>query len=885
MHARTKQPKRQAALPEAAASSGRLESWGALGLVLLTIAAYLPALQAGFIWDDDVWVFGNRVIKASNGLWDIWFSTRLPDYFPLTSTSFWLEWRVWGAHATGYHITNLLLHALAVVLLWRVLRRLHLPAAWLAALVFAVHPVNVESVAWITERKNTLSLVFFLVSLLWYLRFEEGSKVQGPESKVEADLRGARGEARGPRLYYALSLLSFFLAILAKTSVVMLPLVLLLCLWWQRGQSLAASAHATCNTQPTTRITFHDFLLTLPFFALSLLFGLVTVWFQYHRAIGTDVVRTSGLEERLAGAGWAVWFYLSKALVPSELMIIYPRWQIDAHAVVSWLPAVALVACLGLGWWFRRGWGRPFLFALGYFVLMLLPVLGFLNISFFKLSLVADRWQYSAIIGIIALVVGLLWAGATGVRGQRSEGRNQGTEAGKHATRNTHHATRLLVSLMIVLVLIVLTWRRSGVYTNSETLWQDTLAKNPRCWVAELNWGAALLDRGSLDEAAAHFARALEIEPGHEEIHNSLGQLWEARGNPQEAIREYTAALAVNPNFPPAHYHLGSVLERQGKIDEAAQHFLAALRLAPDYDEPLRQLAFLLVRGGKPQEAIGHLTTALAINPNLPAAHYQLGSILESQGRLDEAREHFLTALRLAPDSAEPHNGLALVLIARGKPQEAVTQFSEAVRLNPSYLSAQNNLGRLLLGLGKIDEAWVHCNAAVRIAPDSAEAHFNLGNVLLAQQKIPQATAEYETVLRLAPDFSEARNQLGFISSMQGKTADAVASFRQTLKLDPHDVNALNTLAWILATHREAAFRNGVEAVQLAEQAVQQTRGADARSLDTLAAAYAETGRFADAVKREEEALEQVQSAGRNNLVAPVSARLQLYKGQRPFRE
>jgi hypothetical protein len=258
----------------------------AAALVAITFLAYLPAMRGGFIWNDDTFLTRNPLIKTPDGLRRLWFTTDPPDYFPLTSTSLWLEWRLWGMNPAGYHVVNVLLHAVSAVLLWRVLKRLNAPGAWLAGLIFAVHPVNVESVAWITERKNTLAMVLYMASLLAYLKFDEDG---------------------APRTY-ALALGLFLLALLAKTSVIMLPAVLLLCAWWRRGG-----------------IERKDILRAIPFAALSGALALVTVWYQYHRAIAAEVVRTDGFLARTAGAGWAAWFYLYKALLPAKLCFVYPR--------------------------------------------------------------------------------------------------------------------------------------------------------------------------------------------------------------------------------------------------------------------------------------------------------------------------------------------------------------------------------------------------------------------------------------------------------------------------------------------------------------------------------------------------------------------------------
>ena len=472
-------------------------------ILLLTLLAFLPAMRAGFIWDDDTFLTENPRIKAEDGLYRFWCTAEAPDYFPLSSSSLWLEWRLWGMNATGYHVVNVVLHAVSSVLIWLVLKRLKIPGAWVAGLVFAVHPVNVESVAWVTQRKNTLAMLFYVASIFLYLR----------------------SESEKGRHWYLLSLGAFLLALLSKSSVVMLPFVLLGAVWWQQG-----------------KIVRRDVIRSIPFFGLSGFLGLVTIWFQYHRAIGETVVRADNFLSRLASAGWAVWFYLGKAVVPYRLSFVYSRWELDAFAITSYLPGVILVGWMVLFWWYRKSWGRPLLFGLGYFVVTLFPVLGFFNIYFMRYSFVADHWQYSSIVGIIALVVGT------------------GTYAfnrwGKGLPQLATIAGAILVGL-----LSFLTWRQSQIYHNPQTLWMDTISKNPDAWMAHGGLGYVLAEQDRLEEATAHFLEALRIEPD-DEI---------------------------------AHYNLGNVLARQGKLGEAIMHFSEALRIKPDHEQARRNRRIALM--------------------------------------------------------------------------------------------------------------------------------------------------------------------------------------------------------------------------------------------------------------------------------------------------
>jgi tetratricopeptide (TPR) repeat protein len=622
----------------------------------------------------------------------------------------------------GYHLVNLLLHAAGAALLWRVLKRLLVPGAWWAAAVFAVHPVCVASVAWIAERKNTLSLVFFLLSLLWYLRFEAQSESGGRESggRNRNPASSHLPAVPAPWLCYALSLLAFLLALLSKTSVVTLPFVLVLCVWWLR----TGASRATQSGPRPAALDVRLWLRLAPFFLLSLLFGLVTVWFQSHRAMGGAGAHGDSLLVRLLGGSWAVWFYLWKALWPVRLAMIYPRWEINPASPFAYLPALLLLGAVFLGWRFRRTSGRPVLFGLGYFLVMLWPVLGFFDMSFFVYARAADHLQYLALIGVISLTVGGLSAGWQGFRFQLGAG-------------------------LAVIVLSLLTWERAGVYAGQETLWRDNLARNPQAWAA----------------------------------YNNLGN---AAADPDEALRYYQAALHLKPDYALAWNNVGAILYAQGKLAEAAAHF---------------------------QEAVG-------LQPGYPDAHNNLGLAWLDQGKQAEALAEFDTALRLRPDYADAHNNLGRALAEQGKLAEARVQFMEALRLNPDYADAHGNLARLLLAQGNAEQA-----------------------------------------------------------------GEAIAQFRETLRLKPDWIEALNNLAWMLATLPDAKLRNGAEALRLAGRAVELTNTNNPGALDTLGAAYAEAGRFPEAVACGEKAVALAETVGQTNVAAGLRAHLRLYQSSQPVRQ
>ncbi|MCF8082919.1 MAG: tetratricopeptide repeat protein [Deltaproteobacteria bacterium] len=536
--------------------------WGGALICLLVGIIYIPAINGDFIWDDDAFLTENPLIKAPDGLSRFWFSTEAPDYFPLTSTTLWLEWRLWGENATGYHVVNVLLHILNTLLIWAVLRRLKIPGAWLAALIFGIHPVNVESVAWITERKNLLPMVFFLTSILSYLTFDKHTN----------------------GWFYFLSLAAFLLALLSKTSVIMLPFVLLGCIWWQRG-----------------RIAVKDLLRSVPFFGLSLIMGAVTLWFQYHNAIASTIVREDGFLSRLAMAGRAIWFYLYKAVFPFNLSFVYPRWEMGETSAIHFLPLICLAGLMGLFYYYRYTWGKPFLLGAGYFMVTLFPVLGFFNIYFMKYSLVADHWQYTSIIGIIALIVGLIahkyksW-----VKGYR------GVAVG--------------VAAVLICLFSVLSWKRAETFAHSESLWNDTLHKNPNCWMAYNILGGAFAQKGEWKRAMQYFGKALEIKPDYPKAHSNLANVLYDQGYVSQSFRHFEEALRIDPDAVEVHYNYGTALAEQGRVKEAVDHYLKAIRLKPDLLQAHYNLGILYAQQKKFKKAIRQLEQVLRIDPgHMPA--------------------------------------------------------------------------------------------------------------------------------------------------------------------------------------------------------------------------------------------------------------------------
>ena len=564
----------------------------ALGLFLLTLLAYLPALGNGFVWDDDDYVTANPTLRSLAGLARIWLEPgAVPQYYPLTFTTLWLNYQIGGAAPFGYHLVNVLLHATSAVLLWRVLRALSVPGALVAAALFAVHPVHVESVAWATERKNTLSGVLYLGSMLAYLRF--AGIGTSPRAAIGGDTAAsARFVAEGSTATWALALVLFLLGLLAKTVVCTLPAALVLLLWWQRG-----------------RLVARDLARLAPFFVLGGALALVTVRMEsgHVGAVGRDW--DLSFVERTLIAGRAIWFYLGKLVWPSPLIFFYPRWTIDAGAAWQYVfPLAAAGAAVAL-WLVRARIGVAPLVAWLLFVVTLGPALGFVNVFPMRYSFVADHFQYLASIAPLALVAG---AGTLAVR------------RGGPALRRAGIAAAVLA----IGTCAVLTARQTRVYADLRTLWTDTLAKNPAAWMAHNNLGLMLFGEGRTDEAMAHYRAAIDVKPDDAFARNNLGRALASLGRLEDARVAFVEAVRLEPGNAEAWSNLGNVHAAAGRYDAARDAYERSIAARPSFADAYGNLGNVLLLTGRRDEAIAAYERALRIDPDFADARRNLAVAL-----------------------------------------------------------------------------------------------------------------------------------------------------------------------------------------------------------------------------------------------------------------
>ncbi|HEX5071071.1 MAG TPA: tetratricopeptide repeat protein, partial [Vicinamibacterales bacterium] len=650
-------------------------------IVPVTLLTYQPVWHGGFLWDDDGHVT-KEALRSIGGIWRIWFEPgATQQYYPFVHTAFWLQYHVWGLETTGYHVINILLHAGSACLLMACLRRLHVPGAWLAGALFALHPIQVESVAWITELKNTLSGALYFGAGLAYLRF---------------DAQRSRGA-------YALALGLFTLALFSKSVTATLPAGLLVVFWWKRG-----------------RIEWRrDVVPLLPFVVLGAAVGAMTVWMERTFIGAEGAAFNFSVIERVLIAGRALLFYLAMLAWPVNLAFSYARWTVSQGVWWQYLyPAAILVLTAAL--WAIRHRTRGPLAALLYFIVTLGPALGFVNVYPFKFSFVADHFQYLASAGIFAIVA----AGLVTLMARREP----------------------WTAAVILVPLVWLSWRDSHAFTDNETLYRTTLARNSESWLAHSNLAGLLLERQppNAAEALPHAREAVRLAPDQPATHFNLGLALEASNEPAAAVDEYRAALArtnaaeqKSARVAFVHDRLAAVLRAAGRQQEADEEAAIsrsmlgvvmsdAAKAGAGTIDAQAGAAVALVQAGRAAEAIEPLTRVLQQAPGNVEAGFALGLALQQTQQPGPAAQEFQRVIAIQPLHAGAYRHLGQVLQTMGRRPEAADAYRAAIRLEPAVSATHNDLGVVLAQLGRFQEAEAEFAEAVRLDPSDAGARDNL---------------------------------------------------------------------------------------------------------------------------------------------------------------
>ena len=812
-------------------------------------------------YDDPVYVFDTPIVLKGLTLEGIRWAfthTHCANWHPLTSISHMLDVQLFGLDAGGHHFTGVLLHNVTAILLFLALNSLtgcFWRSAFVAA-IFAIHPLRAESVAWISERKDVLSGMFFMLTLQAYSQYVH---------------REPRSGAR-----YAWVAVFFALGLMCKPMLVTLPCVLLLLDYWPLGRFTVAAGDSRISVFRTL------VLEKLPLFALTALSCGATVLAQSDAIIK---LHNESLSCRVAVAMSAFVAYLRDMAMPVALVAYYPP-EPDELTIFRTLGAILLLAGIFAAVfrfrkkmpWLLTGW----LWYGG----MLMPVIGLLQVGMQRR---ADRYTYLPQIGI---AIALTWTVA-------------------YLTASLPHRRRVLgVTAAVTLgALSLAALNQVAYWHDSETLWKHTLALTRNNAIAHFGLGRAMLTERRYDEALGEFQKALKIDPLYHSAHECSEFALARQQRAGNSIARLERIVAANPDGFIGNYHLALELIRAGKVSEAILHLQRAVGLNRDattpwrairsnidsgpaqaqqkheYAEAWKMLGRAQLQTGSADAAVDAFRECLALEPDQAEICDELGSALLKQGQIDEAIEQHRKAVSLDPKYAKAFNNLGFALLRLGKVQEAIIQFQKAVELHPGYAVAYNNLGNAFSQRGNMNEAVQAYRKAIESNRDYPEACANLGNALFRMNQLEPAIAQYRRAVELKPDYVKAQSNLATALIRTGRAAEAVLHLRKALEVEPQYLPALDSLAWILAASPEGALRDGPRAVELAGQANQLRSQNNPRILRTLAAAYAEVGRFADAVQSAERAVQLAESQGDAAQAGELHKHLELYRANKPFRD
>lgn len=685
-------------------------------IVLGTIISYGPIYKADFIWDDDAYVTQNESIRSIEGIGRAWTSlTETPQYYPLVFTTFWIEYSLFGINPLVFHATNVLIHCASALLLWRLFSKLAVPGAWFAALLFALHPVHVESVAWVTERKNTLSMFFYLLAALAYVRFSGLGASRGEEHKRQWG-------------WYAACLMCFQLAMFSKTVTCSLPAALALVTWWKRP-----------------RLQWRDYFPLVPMLLMGFTMSRITIWVEQHHVLAKELNLGLTAIDRVLLAGKSLWLYASNLLYPRTLCFMYERWEPDRTDPAQYVWPIGVVVAIVALWLLRNRIGKGPLVATLVFCGTLVPALCLVDVYPMRYTWWADHYVYHASIGFFALLSGVAVRLSAPAAGSR-------------------HGVRITPSLAVAAVAVAgllgsRTWQQCRIYDDIETLWLDTIAKNPKCWMAKTNLSVEWFNKGRMEDAKAILHEVMNEKP-HYQAYNNLGGVYLKMGEYADAIDCFRRAVEGSPNYCVVYHNLGMALRYAGRDAEALEVFRRAIELEPGFGLGQHSYGESLIKAKRFGEAREHLMLALDKLPRFADLRVTLGDLEQVEGNYAAAEEQYKTAIRLQPNQVHAHCRLAMMKAARGAIEEAFAIVREYLARVPGSAEALRTFGELFRMRGDMDNAERAMRNAVAINARSLSAHLSLAGLLEARGRHDEAADQYSEVLRLSPGHPGANEAL-----------------------------------------------------------------------------------------------------------------------------
>ncbi len=729
----------------------------AIFLGVMAAVVFWPATRNDFVnFDDSDYVQSN--LQVQKGLtWEnvgwAFCHTVSSNWHPVTMLSHMLDCQIYGINPWGHHLTSVLLHSLNTLLLFLLLRRLTgtiWRSAWVAAL-FAVHPLHVESVAWVAERKDVLSTCFGFLALLFYTRYAQRERFASP--------KGKSGPSERPFLRsrdYWIACGCFALGLMSKPMLVTLPCVLCLLDYWPLGRFQAGWSWPLLVEK-------------VPFFLLAAASSVVTYLVQWKEG-AVQALYSLSFGIRCENAVISYCRYLLKLIWPTDLAVFYPY---PGHWPLKWvLPALMLLTGLSVAFWLRRRRNPFLLVGWLWFVGTLVPVIGLVQAGE---QSIADRYMYIPSVGIFILIG---W--------------------GMFALSQRWHLAPAIFALagsVAVILCSVRTRQQIGYWRNSETLFRHALQVTDNNDVAHNNLGTALFAQGQTNAAITQFQEALRINQDYAEAHMNLGDLLSTKGQTAPALHELQQAVQLKPDFVDAHYNFGSLLLKCGQFDAGVEQLMLALHFRTNNAESCDALGDLLIKNDQTNAAIAQFREAVRLRPDDAQFHYKLGNLLARDDQPDEAIGQFKAAIRIKPDFADACNNLGSLLLKKGRTDEAINLFQEAIRVRSNYALAHYNLGDSYLKNKQIGAAIDQFQTAIKLDPDLASAHFYLGVALTDQNQNGAAISQFQDTIRLQPDYAVAHDKLGIALGATGQLDEAIRQFQEAIRLQPDFAESRANLA------------------------------------------------------------------------------------------